>query len=61
MSMDKNIDKVFTGTQESYQIPLPLLSLSFFFNIRIQELQCLKRKTEKSLRMILKPSTVTYL
>lgn len=49
MTVPKNTDKVFTGTQESYQIPLPLLSLSFFFNVVLQELQCFckRRETEK--------------
>lgn len=43
MSTAKKKDKVFTGTQESHQIPL----LYPFFNIITQELQCLNRKTEK--------------
>lgn len=64
MTVPKNTDKVFTGTQESYQIPLPLLSLSFFFNVVLQELQCFckRRETKKKIFdfWILKPSTMTY-
>lgn len=61
MSLAKNKDKVFTGTQESYQISL-LLQLLSFFQYNHTGIAMFEKKEKQIFGfMILKPSTVTYL